>query len=364
MKQQQFIILLLLALLSFCKEKEEPQPPGNPVYFPPFSGDEWEIVEPDALGWNRNAIADLYNMLDQNGTRAFIVLVDGKILLEKYFGKRLIGNQDFDRNSLWYWASAGKTLTAALVGIAKEQGRLDINRPSSTYLGAGWTSLTSVQELKITVWHQLTMTTGLDDGVSNSFDYTPSSLLFKAEPGTRWAYHNGPYTLLDKVVANATGQEFTQYFNQQLASKIGMTGSWQQVGFNNVFYSNARSMARFGLLVLADGKWDGTPILKDEAYRLQMTQPSQQLNPSYGYLWWLNGKENFMVPSLQVKFPGSVIPNGPQDMVCGLGKDGQYLCVIPSKNMVLVRLGENPDQALVPFTFLNDIWEKLNKVIR
>jgi CubicO group peptidase (beta-lactamase class C family) len=362
--KQQFIILFLLALLSFCKEKEEQQPTGNSFYFPPVSGEEWQALDPGFLGWDRNAILQLDNLLEQNGTRAFIVLMDGKIVLEKYFGKRLIGNQDFDRSSLWYWASAGKTLTAALVGIAKEQGHLDINKPSSTYLGTGWTALTQAQELKITVWHQLTMTSGLDDGVSNSSDYTPTNLRYKAEAGSRWAYHNAPYTILDRVVTNATGQEFPQYFNQHLASKIGMTGSWQQMGFNNVFYSNARSMARFGLLILAEGKWDGIQVLKDEAFRLQMLQTSQQHNPSYGYLWWLNGKGSFMVPNLQLKFPGSVIPNGPSDMVCGLGKDGQYLCVIPSKNMVLVRMGDNPDQALVPFTFLNDIWEKLNKVIR
>jgi CubicO group peptidase (beta-lactamase class C family) len=175
--------------------------------------------------------------LASNGTRAFIILHNGRIVMEEYFGQRITGGLPFDQNSLWYWASAGKTLTATLVGLAQEEGKLEITKPSSTYLGAGWTSLSPSQESKITVWHQLTMTSGLDDGVADPFDTRPAALVFKAEPGTRWAYHNGPYTLLDQVVEGATGQSFSNYFNTKLASKIGMTGSWQKVDFNNVYFS-------------------------------------------------------------------------------------------------------------------------------
>lgn len=64
-----------------------------------------------------------------------------------------------------------------------------------------------------------------------------------------------------------------------------------------------------------------------------------------------------MVPGLQRQFPGSFIPNGPADMYCGMGRDGQYVCVVPSQNLVLVRMGENPDQSLIPLQYLNDIWE-------
>ncbi|MGY6744235.1 MAG: hypothetical protein ACXIUQ_15965 [Cecembia sp.] len=122
-------------------------------------------------------------------------------------------------------------------------------------------------------------------------------------------------------------------------------------------------MARFGLLVLANGVWNGNAVLEDQDFMKNMISPSQNLNQSYGYLWWLNGQASFMLPGLQVQFPGKWAPEAPDDMVCGLGKNGQYLCVVPSMNLVLVRMGENPDQSLVPFAYLNDIWKELNKII-
>ena len=355
-------VSVLLFFLS-CKEKEEPAPIQPVMYFPPLSGDVWETVDPQSLGWNTDKIPDLNALLESNGTRAFIILHNGHMVMEEYFGQRITGALPFDRNSLWYWASAGKVLTATLVGLAEEEGKLDITKASSTYLGEGWTSLGQVQESKITVWHQLTMTTGLDDGVADRDDTNPTSLVYKADPGARWAYHNAPYTLLDKVVEGATGQGFSAYFNAKLASKIGMTGSWQRLDFNNVYFSNARSMARFGLMISANGSWNREPIIQDKDFLQSMTNTSQDLNESYGYLWWLNGKGTFMVPGLQTRFPGSVVPNAPDDMFCGLGKDGQYVCVIPSKNMVLIRMGSSPDQSLVPFMFLNDIWGVLKNII-
>jgi hypothetical protein len=67
-----------------------------------------------------------------------------------------------------------------------------------------------------------------------------------------------------------------------------------------------------------------------------------------------------MVPQLQSVFNGSMAPNAPNDMISALGKNGQFINVITSQNMVWIRMGEAPDNSLVPFTFNNDIWAKLN----
>ncbi|TVP43667.1 MAG: class A beta-lactamase-related serine hydrolase [Mongoliibacter sp.] len=332
------------------------------MYFPPTGSNTWEASSPSSLDWDSTQIGDLLTLLEGNGTRAFIILKDGKIVLEEYFGTRLATNQAFDKNSLWYWASAGKTLTAATIGIAAEQNKMDIFASSSKYLGEGWTSLTRDAEQEINVWHHLTMTSGINDDVANLNDFSPENLRYQSEPGLRWAYHNALYTLLYNVVESATGMSFNDFFNQNLASKIGMTGSWQRIGFNNVYFSNARSMARFGLFILANGEWDGVSVLSKDFVQ-EMISTSQSINESYGYLWWINGKNSFMVPSIQAQFPGSFAPNAPDDMVCGIGKDGQYICVVPSSGIVLVRMGENPDQALVPFRFIDDIWKELNNII-
>lgn len=340
--------------------------PGNAndaVYFPPVSNASWETSSPEHLGWNTAAIPQLYAFLESTNTRAFLVLKNGRIVLEKYFGKQASG-ADFNASSFWYWASAGKTLTAALAGIAQQEGLLQIDKPSSSYIGAGWTSLTAQQELQITVRHQLTMTTGLDDGVADPDCTTPACLRFKAAPGTRWAYHNAAYTMLDQVIAGATGQSFQGYFNARIRDKIGMDGAWLKVDYNNVYYSTARSMARYGLLILNGGKWANEPVLKDNSYVQAMINTSQGLNLSYGYLWWLNGKSSFMAPGSQLVFPASISPNAPAEMVAAMGKNAQYINIVPSQKLVVIRMGDNPDNSLVPFTYQNQLWEQLNKVIR
>jgi hypothetical protein len=119
-------------------------------------------------------------------------------------------------------------------------------------------------------------------------------------------------------------------------------------------------MARFGLLILNNGNWNGNQIMTDQNYFTQMLNTSQQMNKAYGYLWWLNGKESFMVPGQQFVIPGSLMPNAPGDMISGLGKNGQFLNVVPSQNLVLVRMGEEPSGSLVPFLMNDKIWEYLN----
>ena len=347
-------------LLMSCEEIDRNS--ENKLYFPPIGTDEWETINPASLNWKFEDIEELYSVLENGNTRGFMIIKDGKIVIEKYFGNRLIGSQSFDKNSNWYWASAGKTLTATLVGIAQEEGLLSIQDPSSKYLGDAWTSLNPDQEKKITIWHQLTMTSGLDESIDESDDYSPENLLFKAEPGTRWAYHNAPYTILDQVIENASGESFESYFDSKIASKIGMKGSWQRLGFNNVYFSDTRSAARFGLLILAKGNWKGEPIIDDKDFLNQMTSTSQTINESYGYLWWLNGKRAYMIPSLQVSLPGSILPNAPKDMISGLGKDGQFVCVVPSQNLILIRFGLDADSSMVSFKFLDLIWEKINKI--
>jgi CubicO group peptidase (beta-lactamase class C family) len=339
-----FIIFCLFGNLSKAQN----------LYFPPLTGTSWDTIAPSTLGWCQPQIDSLYNFLEQTNSKSFIVLKDGKIVLEKYFGTH-------SRDSLWYWASAGKTLTAFTVGIAQQEGFLNINDTSSTYLSAGWTVCPPIKEEKITIRNQLTMTSGLNDGVPDHYCTLDTCLQYLADAGNRWAYHNGPYTLLDGVISIATSQSLYSYFNAKIRSRIGMNGTFFQVGYNNVYFSNSRSMARFGLLMLNEGNWNGTQIMTDTAYFNQMINTSQNLNLSYGYLWWLNGKSSFMVPTLQNVFQGQLFTDAPVDMYAALGKDGQLINVVPSQNLVLIRMGEAPGTSSdVTITYNNDIWKKMN----
>ena len=329
------------------------------LYFPPLTGGTWETVTPASLGWDESRLPALDDFLNANNTKAFIVLKDGRIVVERYFGT-------FTADSNWYWASAGKTMTAALVGIAQQEGLLSIGDASSKYMGRGWTSLLPDTEDRITVRHQLTMTSGLDDGAGDGDCTLPSCLVYKADAGTRWAYHNAPYTLLDSVLESATSLTLNQLYLTRMRSRIGMNGAYLRSGpYNNVLFTTPRSMARFGLLMLGGGYWASTPVISDVAYIHQMTTPSQQLNKSYGFLWWLNGQESHMLPKTQVVFPGWLCPDAPADMFAALGKNGQILCVVPGRNLVVVRMGNDPDeQSLISTRLANEIWKRLNDVMR
>ncbi len=341
-----FSLLIVTSLWSSVKAQS---------YFPPLVGSNWDTLSPASLNWCPERIDSLYNFLEANDTRAFIVLKNGKIVLERYFGTHT-------QNTPWYWASAGKTLTAFMVGIAQQENFLEITDTTSTYLGQGWTNCTPLQEEKITIRHQLTMTSGLDDGVADPFCTLDTCLNYLADPGTRWAYHNGPYTLLDSVIEMATGSSLNNYTTIKLKNPTGMTGAFIPVDYNNVFYSTARSMARFGLLIENEGNWNGNQIMTDANYFYEMTHTSQSINEAYGYLWWLNGSNTYHLPGSQFTFPGSINPNAPADMICALGKNGQFIDVVPSQDLVLIRMGDFPSSALVPYLFNDQIWEYMNQL--
>jgi CubicO group peptidase (beta-lactamase class C family) len=141
-------LLLLFALVSNLK--------GQSLYFPPISGEEWETLDPESLGYCPEGMASLNDYLEESNTKAFILLKDGKIVFEEYY-------HDFGPDSLWLWNSAGKTVTAMLVGIAQREGYLDLEDSASDYLGPGWTSATPEQESAITIRDLLSQTSGLDD---------------------------------------------------------------------------------------------------------------------------------------------------------------------------------------------------------
>lgn len=344
-------------LLAFAFLFSLAKPQAQDLYFPPLTGNTWETLSPDSLGYCEDRIQALYDLLETNNTKAFMLLKDGRIVLEKYFGT-------FTQDSVWYWASAGKSMTATLVGIAQQEGLLSIEDKTSDYLGTGWTACPPDKEDLITVRHQLSMASGLDDGVPDNYCTLDTCLVYKSDAGTRWAYHNAPYTLLDGVIEEASGQNFNQFFNQRITQKTGITGLWLKIDYNNILWSKARSMARFGLLMLNNGNWNNTPVLTDPAYFQAMTTPSQDLNESYGYLWWLNGQPSYKLPGLQINFPGPLFPAAPSDVFAALGKNGQFVNVSPSSGLVMVRMGNEPGtDAEVPALFNNDIWVKINELV-
>jgi len=320
------------------------------IYFPPNFSSVWDTIPPANLGWCSQRVDSLTQYVRETNAKAFIILKDGKIVLEKYYGT-------FTKDSSWFWASAGKSLTSMLIARILDDGFINLNDSVSKYLGSGWTSCLPQKEKLITVRDQLCMTTGLDDGVINTDCTLDTCLNYFADAGTRWAYHNAPYLLLHDVIEQATGQTLQQYTNQKIKNQIGMQSGWW---FNGTFFSTARDMARFGLFALSNGTWNNNTIINQPVYLNNMKNSSNPYNLSYGYLWWLNGKNSFMLPQSQFVFQGYLIPNAPPDMYAALGKYDQKVYVVPSMNMVVIRMGNAATtNNLALSTFDNVLWGKI-----
>lgn len=346
----------MLSTLFSCGPDDSPTPstPEEQMYFPPIGSTTWETKTIASLGWNQSQVQPLLDYLELKHTKGFIVLHNGRIVMENYFNGH-------SASEPWYWASAGKTLTATVTGIAEQEGYLNINNKVSDYLGTGWTSIPLAKENLITNKHLLTMTSGLNDALGD--DVSPANLQYVADAGTRWAYHN-VYVKLQDVVAASTGQTWSNYFNTKLRDKIGMTnGLWVEMDGLSVYWSTTRNMARFGLLALNKGKWEGNQIVPQN-YMDNATSTSQNINLAYGYLWWLNGKTSYHLPQTQLQFNGTLIPSAPADMYCALGKNDQKIYVVPSKKLVIIRMGDVADGVNFALSdFDETLWEKISAVI-
>lgn len=320
-------------------------------YFPPVSGNTWDTVSPASLGWCNSKLDTLHKYLEARHSKSFIILYKGKIADEQYMN-------GYGQDSAWYWASAGKSLAGFLTGMVQENGQLDINDKTSDYLGSGWTIEPQAKEDLITIRHQISMSTGFDYNVPDLDCLEDTCLQYLNDAGTHWYYHNAPYRLVQDVMENATGKSMNLLTYQYLAS-TGISGLW----YDYVFYSKARMMARFGLLNLNKGNWNGTAVLGDSTYLYDMVHPSQNLNEAYGYLWWLNGQSSYKRPGLDIVFPGSMVPQAPGDMYMAAGKNDQRIYVVPSLDLVVVRQGEAAyTSQLALSSFDNELWELLMDV--
>lgn len=327
-------------------------------YFPP-AGAEWEKVAAADAGWNADKLEAALKLAGENTSSGVVVVWKGRILAEKYWNLkdqkgvslRYFGGvrgKDADGRVIEDVASCQKSVVSILTGMARERGLIEIERPASEYLGEGWSQASPEQEAKITVRHLLTMTSGLTD-----------QLGYQAPAGALWRYNSTAYSRTRDAIAKASGKSANEFTREWLTSRIGMNdSSWKQrpgaardPQQNQLgFATTARDLARLGLLVLAKGEWAGETVIRDKAFLKESLSPSQKLNPSYGYLWWLNGQKR----PAQGRRPASrsMIPTAPDDLVAANGALGRKLWIVPSLDLLVTRLGDSPGQG-----FDNQFWK-------
>ena len=355
MRKLSLLLVYLFSIISCSKNDGVIQPTSTEtMYFPSSTNSAWESKTLTSLGWKQSGVQPLKEFLNQKSTKSFMILVNGRIVMEEYFNGHTATNE-------WEWNSAGKTLLSTTTGIAQQEGLMNINNKASDYLGAEWTNMPISKENLITVRNLLTMTSGNDDTKQYVIK---QNLTYVADAGNRWAYSNIFQKLTD-VVAKGSSKPFETYFNEKLKDKIGMDGFWNFGTIFTIYHSTTRSMARFGLLALNNGKWKDDQII-NEPYFTQSISSSQNINPSYGYLWWLNGKTKYMIPGQQTVYQGKLVPNAPDDMYAAMGAMDQRIYVVPSKKMVVIRMGNASDPTNPNFAvsgFDNELWGKISALI-
>ncbi len=276
-------------------------------------------------------------------TRAVVVVFDGAIVAERYapgFGP--------DTPQLGW--SMAKSVTGALLGVLVGQGKLGLDQPAPL---PAW-QRPGDPRAAITLRELLRMQSGLawEEDYSNPWGdvltmlfVAPGAGSFAAgkplarPPGSHWQYSSGSSNILCQVMRRAIGDE-SQYLDfprQALFGPLGMasavmepdaSGTW--VGSSFV-YAGARDWARFGLLYLDDGVWQGRRILPEGWVRFCAT-PAPASGGLYGAHWWLNAGEPGQ-PARR-RFPGLL-----RDLMLAQGYEGQFVCVVPSRRAVVVRLG-------------------------
>jgi CubicO group peptidase (beta-lactamase class C family) len=334
------------------------------LYFPLTAG-AWERVSPATVGWDEVRLQLALDFAGKTRASGVAILHRGRILAEQYWspdqeaqaGKKareygaLVRGRDAEGRVIEDVASVQKSVTAILVGMAQSRGLLKLDDPVSRHLGKGWSKASPEQEAEITVRHLLTMTSGLKD-----------DLTFEAAAGTRWRYNSAAYARSIAVVAAAAKKTPNELTREWLTGRIGMNDSrWvnrasasQEAAMNSLgFATTARDLARFGLLILAAGQWNGETLIADRDYLRAALSPSQELNPSYGYLWWLNGQPE-VARGAGERVKGPLIPTAPPDLVAALGAIDRKVYVVPSLGLVVTRLGNSAGPA-----FQNEFWKLL-----
>ena len=258
-------------------------------------------------------------------------------------------------------ASGQKSVVAVLVAIGVERGLLRLDDPVSRHLGSGWSQAAPEEEIAITVWHLLTMTSGLGDDLS-----------YVAPPGTRWWYSLGPtWHQLKPLLEAASGQNLQDLTDDWLAGPLGMDEStWiDRPGMTyldgrpfEALLTSARDLARLGSMVLSNGTVAGREVLGAESLT-QLVTPSQDLNRAYGLLWWLNGQRPHLRPMADEPIDNILIPDAPVDTVAALGAMGQFCLVAPSRDAVVVRLGFAPRGDWTGGNVTTELWQTLNKTL-
>ncbi len=286
---------------------------------------------------------------NQKKTRTAIVIYKDQIIGEQYIN-------GFDKNTMILGWSMGKSITSAVLGVLEKEGKISLDQSN---LFKEWEN---DERKNITLANLLNMNSGLEweenytkicDVTKMLFleeDMTKSQLIkpLTGIPNESWNYSSGTSNLLSGFIRDQfkTEQEYLDFWYSALIDKIGMYSMIIETDFKNNYigssyaWATTRDWAKFGLLYLHNGNWNGEQILNPSWIDFTR-KPTNGSNGVYGGHFWMNA--------------GGKYPDVPRDMYSLNGFQGQRVYIIPSKDLVVVRTGVKGESNFNVNEFLSEI---------
>jgi CubicO group peptidase (beta-lactamase class C family) len=288
-----------------------------------FPGADWETATPASQGMDAEKLDQARAWLESHNSKSGVVIRHGRIVAEWYFGGA-------DRDSKFAAYSTTKSLSSMATGIAIADGKLALDHTVGKY----FPDASPESKRTITVKHLLSMTSGVHNDAAiverqDKFSFSLQTAPMDHEPGAKWEYNNSGLSLLSPVFQKAVGRPIDEFLGDRVFGPIGIrTDDWKWERYEGYAlpysgcHTTARSLGRIGLLVLNHGQWNGKQIVP-AAWLAESIAPSQELNKSYGYLWWNNTAGRW--------------PNVPKDAYAALGKWDNNIFVAPGLDLVVIR---------------------------
>lgn len=312
-----------------------------------FPAKEWVREE-------RGDFAAVDRDLEQAATSCVAVVQDGTLVHEGYWNG---GGPNVPVRTY----SITKSLTSALVAMAAGDGALALDDAASEQVDEWRTGPAG----NVTVRDLLAQVSGRERSeatdrqlIRGSVDQTAYAVgLRQQAPPGEWAYDNAASQVLERVLAESITEDadIVALAQQCLLDPLGMDDTvWpRDAAGHATTYSGVTSrcldLARFGYLMLQDGRWGAEQLIPADLVA-ETTAPSSDQNAAYGLLWWTNSEGRVVEARRQAGSPTDIAPyegrlasNVPDDAFWAFGYGNQYVAVVPSENVVAVRLGCRPD---------------------
>ena len=349
------VVLLCATLLVSCA-------PARLSDVPKQTGDGWQTASPDEVGVSKEKIDQAVALINDGtyqNVHSILIVKDGKLVFEEYFdgyvfdynGDEYRGEfTEFGIDTTHNLASVTKSVTSALVGIAIDQGLIEGVDERMFAFFPEYASLNDEEKDAITLYHLLTMTSGLEWNEADlSYGNTRNDLIqlfivsdpkeyilakpVVSEPGTEWYYNGGGTNLLGEVIREASGLRMDDFAEENLFAPLDITNyEWDYINSDTVHASGnlrlrPRDMAKFGYLFLNGGVWNGEQVISEEwVEESTKDHASPSWADGYGYQWWL---ETYRSGATSI------------DSFYAAGWGGQRITVFPSLDMVVVFTGGN-----------------------